>query len=131
MLMNRIDSGQSPSDDEGNATILIVNSSQSVFLCETSQVADGEGLRIESPDLPEPIAVIHTGGQFFAVSDTCSHADASLSEGFVEDCQVECPMHFARFDLATGRACSLPAIIPVKTYPITIVDQKIHITVSD
>ncbi|QIV79996.1 bifunctional 3-phenylpropionate/cinnamic acid dioxygenase ferredoxin subunit [Mycolicibacterium frederiksbergense] len=121
--------GHPPRQHEGKSTVLTLGPSE-IYLCDTTDVS-GEGLRIERPELPEPIAVISSEGQYFAVSDTCSHADASLAEGFVENCQVECPMHFAKFDLTTGRACSLPAIFPIKTYPIQIVDQKIHLTLSD
>lgn len=55
------------------------------YLCETADVVEGEGLRIDEPSLPEPIAVFRSEGEYFALSDTCSHAEASLSEGLIEN----------------------------------------------
>lgn len=89
-----------------------------LLLCAESDVPTDSGFRIEHPDLPEAIAIFRWEGSYYGVSDMCSHADASLAEGIVEDCQVECPLHLARFDLRTGKACSLPAMRPVKTYSL-------------
>jgi nitrite reductase/ring-hydroxylating ferredoxin subunit len=116
---------------ERDATDVVADSAQLIYLCDTADLVEGEGLRIEAPDLPEAIAVFHADGKYFALNDTCSHAEASLSEGYVEDCKVECPLHFARFDLDTGRPCSLPAIFPVKRYPLTITDGRIYIRLAD
>ena len=116
---------------ERDATDVVPPSTQLVYLCETADVVEGEGLRVEDPDLPEAIAVFRSDGKYFAVSDTCSHAEASLSEGFVEKCQVECPLHFAKFDLSTGKACSLPAMFPVKTYPLSVSDGHIYLRLGD
>lgn len=98
-------------------------------VCSVDDVPSGEGIRIERDDLPEPVAVFNDDGRFYALSDTCSHATASLSEGEVNDCQVECPLHWARFDLATGRALSLPALLPVRTYPVRIAAGQVIMTV--
>jgi nitrite reductase/ring-hydroxylating ferredoxin subunit len=102
-----------------------------VYLCEAADLVEGEGVRFEDDRLPEAVAVFHVDGKYFATSDTCSHAEASLSEGFIDNCQVECPLHFARFDLATGKACSLPAMLPVKTYALSITDGHIYLKVGD
>jgi nitrite reductase/ring-hydroxylating ferredoxin subunit len=70
-----------------------------------------------------PVAVFNSGGQFFAIADTCSHEEASLSEGTVVDpCTVECPLHGAQFDLRTGMALCLPATRPVATYDVEVAD---------
>jgi 3-phenylpropionate/trans-cinnamate dioxygenase ferredoxin subunit len=74
-----------------------------------------------------PISVFHTEGEFFAVDDTCSHQDASLADGFLEGCFVECPLHAALFDLRTGMPTCLPAKKPVRTYPVTVVDGVIYV----
>ncbi|HYF96229.1 MAG TPA: bifunctional 3-phenylpropionate/cinnamic acid dioxygenase ferredoxin subunit [Symbiobacteriaceae bacterium] len=78
-----------------------------------------------------PIAVFNCNGTYYAVDDTCSHADASLAEGeFLRDkCQVACPLHGARFDLKTGDALSLPAVTPVDTYAVTIEGTAIMVEV--
>lgn len=66
------------------------------------------------------IALVLTEGQVFAVGDTCSHAQVSLSEGEVDDCALECWLHGARFDLRTGEPVGPPATSPIPTYDVRI-----------
>lgn len=68
----------------------------------------------------EPLALVRLGDEVFAVSDTCSHAEVSLSEGEVADCQIECWLHGSRFDLRTGEPSGPPAFAPIPTYPVLI-----------
>ena len=68
----------------------------------------------------KPVCMARSGGQVYALSDVCSHADVALSEGDVQDGQVECWLHGSLFDLATGAPSGLPAVKPVPTYPVTI-----------
>ncbi|MBX0328497.1 non-heme iron oxygenase ferredoxin subunit [Oscillochloris sp. ZM17-4] len=67
-----------------------------------------------------PVAVFRVGDELFAIDDTCSHAEASLSEGEVDadELCVECPLHGASFDLRSGRPRTLPAFEPVGTYRV-------------
>lgn len=74
-----------------------------------------------------PIAVANTDGQYYAVQDTCTHDEASLSEGEVFDGLVECPLHGARFDLETGKVRSLPAVFPVATYEVKVEGDDIYV----
>ena len=84
-------------------------------------------------DLPDPgmvafeygdrrIAVFRVGATLYATDDVCSHEHAYLSEGWLDadDSTVECPLHGARFDLATGNPLALPAYEPVATYPVSV-----------
>ncbi len=73
----------------------------------------------------EDIAVFHCDGSFYALDDTCSHAQASLAEGWVEDSQVECPLHGAAFDLGTGEALCPPATRPVTTHKVEVRDGQV------
>jgi len=70
-----------------------------------------------------PVAVVRTGGAVYAVDDACSHAEVSLSEGEVADCQIECWLHGSRFDLRTGEPSGPPAFAPITTYPVQIEGQ--------
>ncbi len=96
---------------------------------EVGRVADippGSSLQIEIDD--EPVAVFNCDGQFFAIDDTCTHEEYSLSEGeLVEECVVECPLHGAQFDLRTGEAVCLPATLPVRTYEVVIEDDVVKV----
>ncbi len=75
------------------------------------------------------IAVCNVDGEFFAIDDLCTHDEASLDQGFLEGCEIECPRHGARFDVTTGRATALPAVIPVDTFPVRIEGGDIELDV--
>ena len=93
-------------------------------VCRLEDLPEGESVRIDS--MP-PIAVFHTDGSLYAIDDTCTHQDASLSEGFLEGCLVECPLHEASFDLRTGIPTCAPARRPVRTHRVTVDDGMIHV----
>ena len=86
--------------------------------CSLSDLPEDGALRVELDGTP--ICIARSGGEVFAISDLCSHADVSLSEGDVEDGQIECWLHGSKFDLRTGAPTGLPAIKPVATYPVTV-----------
>ena len=69
-------------------------------------------------------------GEVFAIDDICSHANVSLSEGEVEDCQIECWLHGSRFDLRTGKPSGLPATEPVPVYPVKIEGDDVLVSVT-
>ena len=77
-----------------------------------------------------PVCVTRIGDEVFAIADTCSHSEASLSEGDVTNFKIECWLHGAEFDLRTGEALTLPANIPAKTYPVTVVNDVVEIKVN-
>ena len=65
-----------------------------------------------------PVCVTKIGEEVFAIADTCSHSDASLSEGEVNNFKIECWLHGAEFDLRTGEVATPPASIPVETFEV-------------
>ena len=79
---------------------------------------EGKPVRIEKNG--KTICVARVGDEVFAVADTCTHSDASLSEGDVTGFKIECWLHGAEFDLRTGQALTLPANIPLETYAVSI-----------
>jgi MocE subfamily Rieske [2Fe-2S] domain protein len=79
---------------------------------------------------PLAIAIYRAMGEFYATQDLCTHEQAFLSDGVLIDCVVECPFHQGRFDVRTGKALSAPVFVPLKTYPLRIVDGKIYVNVS-
>lgn len=78
------------------------------------------------------IVVVHADGQFYALDDTCSHADASLGEGEVDvdEMTIECPMHGSLFALESGKPRTLPAFEPVTTYTVVIQDDTLFVEYS-
>ena len=77
--------------------------------------------------LKPPVAVYHIGDGYYASDDTCSHAEYSLGEGYIEDGTVECELHAAKFDIKTGKALSAPATSAIATYPVTVLDGTIYV----
>lgn len=76
------------------------------------------------------ICLANVDGEVYALQDNCTHRDFPLSAGELENGQVECTWHGARFDPATGRALCLPAIKPVKTYEVKVEGESILIKVE-
>lgn len=66
------------------------------------------------------IALFNDDGRIFALADRCTHGDARLSDGHIEDGCIECPLHQALFDLATGEVRRGPAFEPVRSFEIRI-----------
>ncbi|TPG22165.1 non-heme iron oxygenase ferredoxin subunit [Variovorax guangxiensis] len=95
-------------------------------LCSAAEAADFGALRVEPEGLP-PLAVFFDDGEYFVTDDTCSHGEASLSEGMVEGGKVECPWHSGKFCLRTGAAESFPAETPVRVYPAILRDGHVCI----
>ncbi|MFD8422496.1 bifunctional 3-phenylpropionate/cinnamic acid dioxygenase ferredoxin subunit [Streptomyces sp. NPDC059466] len=93
-------------------------------VCRLADLPAGASVRV---DITPPVAVFNADGRLYAVDDTCTHQDASLSEGWLEGCLVECPLHAASFDLRTGQPTCLPARRPVRTHRVTVDDGIIHV----
>jgi 3-phenylpropionate/trans-cinnamate dioxygenase ferredoxin subunit len=101
-----------------------------VRACALTELAPGEARRVDVD--PAPIAVFHTAdGDLYAIDDTCTHQDASLADGWLEGCEVECPLHASRFDLRTGRVDAPPAKRPVRTHEVTVEDGDVYVILSD
>jgi 3-phenylpropionate/trans-cinnamate dioxygenase ferredoxin component len=73
------------------------------------------------------VAVYNVDGEFFAIDDVCTHDGGGLAGGEVQDHQVICPRHGARFCLRTGRALTPPAYEPVRSHPTRVVDGFIEV----
>jgi 3-phenylpropionate/trans-cinnamate dioxygenase ferredoxin subunit len=78
------------------------------------------------------IAVVRIADDVFAVDDTCSHEEYSLSEGevWVDEREIECPQHGSTFDLQTGEPRSLPATRPVAVYPVRLESGEVLVELS-
>jgi 3-phenylpropionate/trans-cinnamate dioxygenase ferredoxin component len=99
---------------------------------KTTDVPEGEARRFVVKRIEIAVANLG-GGTFLAVDDICSHAEASLSEGEVDvdDETIECPRHGSVFDLRTGRPRSLPATLPVVTFPVKVEGDTVMIELED
>ena len=73
------------------------------------------------------VAIVHSGGAYYAIADECSHAAIPLSEGDIGDGEIECYLHGSRFDLQTGRPLGLPATEPVAVYRVEVVGDDVFV----
>jgi 3-phenylpropionate/trans-cinnamate dioxygenase ferredoxin subunit len=78
------------------------------------------------------VGVYNCAGALYAIEDRCSHDDGPLCEGDwePESCIVVCPRHGSRFDIQTGIPMTLPAFLPVRTFPVEAVDGMLYVTVG-
>ena len=77
-----------------------------------------------------PVVLANVDGDIFALQDECSHEEYPLSDGELDGEDLVCIYHGARFECATGRNKSLPAIRPVKSFAVQIQDDEIYIDLS-
>lgn len=73
------------------------------------------------------VVVANVQGELFAIQNLCTHDDGPLGEGGLSGELIECPRHGARFDVKTGKAVTLPAILPVKTFPVKVAGEDIFV----
>jgi 3-phenylpropionate/trans-cinnamate dioxygenase ferredoxin component len=98
-----------------------------VDVCSFQDLPVGGVRRVNSDP---PVAVFNDEGVLRAIDDTCSHQDASLSDGWFEDGCVECPLHGSRFDLRTGAPEDLPAEDPVRVHRVLVDDGVIRVELA-
>jgi 3-phenylpropionate/trans-cinnamate dioxygenase ferredoxin subunit len=79
----------------------------------------------------QPVFVCLSGGDVHALHDVCTHQHALLSEGYVEDGCIECPLHQGRFDLRTGEPFGGPVDKPVKVYAVKVDGGKVLVDVPE
>jgi 3-phenylpropionate/trans-cinnamate dioxygenase ferredoxin subunit len=98
---------------------------QKIHVCSIADLQPGETRR--AGDNPA-IAVFNFGGVLYALADLCTHGQASMSEGYIEDdCTVECPVHSARFCLKTGKALTQPANIDLEIFEVIVESDEIFV----
>ena len=101
-----------------------------IDICRVHELPPGEHRLVEWEDLE--IGVFNCNGELLAIEDRCSHDEGILLDGTVdqERCTVECPRHGSLFDLRTGKPLTLPAYVPVETFPVSVADGVIKLEVE-
>jgi 3-phenylpropionate/trans-cinnamate dioxygenase ferredoxin subunit len=101
-----------------------------IEVCPMAELKPGERRLVEWEDLE--IGVFNCSGSLYAIEDRCSHDNGPLAEGEFDagECTVECPRHGSLFDIKTGRPLTLPAYVPVDTFPVIIEDETIKLEVD-
>ncbi|GAB3419796.1 non-heme iron oxygenase ferredoxin subunit [Flindersiella endophytica] len=101
-----------------------------VKACPLAEVAEGSAVGVEVDGVP--VAIVHSdGGEVHAIHNVCSHAEVALSEGDVEDGEIECWLHGSRFDLRSGQPTGLPATEPVPIYPVKVDGDDVLVDIEN
>lgn len=103
---------------------------ETIAVCPAAELSPGQVRVVEWEDLE--IGIFNCAGELYAIEDRCSHDNGPLAEGEVDEgaCTVECPRHGSLFDLRTGRPITLPAYVPVDTFPVRIEGDMIKLEVE-
>lgn len=101
---------------------------QMVDVAALADVPPGAALFVEVDGVP--VCLVNVDGEVHAVHDVCTHAEESLSGGWVEGDRIECPRHGATFSVVTGEALTPPANLPLPTFRAEVRDGRVLVDPS-
>lgn len=98
-----------------------------VRVARLDELAEGTPRKVEVDGFP--VVIVRIGDSVYALGDTCSHAEASLSEGevYAEEKEIECPLHGSTFVLESGEPTCLPATEPVPAFEVVLTDGDVWV----
>lgn len=96
-----------------------------VKAADRAALADGEVIGVIVAG--REIALYEIDGTIFATDDICTHAYAKLSDGWMDNGEIECPLHAGRFEIKTGKATAPPCIDNLKTYPVRVEGDEVQV----
>ena len=94
-------------------------------IAPASELPNGERLFVEVEG--KSLVIFNIAGQFFAIGDICSHDDGPVGDGDIEGFNIVCPRHGGEFDIRTGQAVQMPAVVDIPAYPVKVVDGMIQV----
>lgn len=108
-----------------NYTTIDASKVEYVEIAPVSELPNGERLFVEVEG--KSLVIFNIAGQFFAIGDICSHDDGPVGEGDIEGFNIVCPRHGAEFDIRTGQAVQMPAVVDIPAYPVKVVDGMVQV----
>lgn len=100
-------------------------SKKMTFIARIHDVEAGYALQVPVEGR-EPVALVRLDEGYFVIDDTCTHGAASMSEGDIVGCEIECPFHGGRFDIRTGVPTASPCVKALMIYPIKIEGDEVY-----
>lgn len=94
-------------------------------VARADEIAPGQVMYVAVAGLE--IALFNIDGTYYATDDACTHMGARLSDGYVDGDIVECSLHFGKFNIRTGKACSAPCTVDLRTYPVEVEGAEVII----
>ena len=110
-----------------NYTQLDPSKLEYVEIAPEDQIPTGERLFVELGG--KSIVLFNLAGRIFAIGDVCSHDNGPVGDGEIEENEIICPRHGARFDIRTGNTTSLPALVDIPAYSVRVVEGMVQIGV--
>jgi len=99
-----------------------------ILVGKTSDIPPGEMLKVESEG--KVILVANDNGNYFAMDDTCTHQDASLSEGTLEGSTVTCPWHGSTWDCKSGKLIAFASELKnLASYKVVVESDSIYVEI--
>ena len=100
-----------------------------VTVAKIDTLKHGEMMYVEVHE--EPVCLININGEYHALNDTCTHQDASLSDGEVIGDEIECPLHGGAFAIRTGQPVAFPVVTPVEVYQVRVVGDEVQVALVE
>ena len=97
------------------------------LVAKKSEIGEGEAHRFVVDGAE--VLLCNVGGEIFAVEDICTHDGGALDQGELEGARIVCPRHGATFDVRTGEALTLPAVMPLPTYSVRVDGDDVYVSV--
>ena len=94
-------------------------------VARADDVAPGTSVAVDLPQAS--LAVCNVDGEFFAIENLCTHDDGPLGEGALDGFRIQCPRHLAYFDVRSGKALTLPAVMAVACFPVRVRDGDVEV----
>jgi 3-phenylpropionate/trans-cinnamate dioxygenase ferredoxin subunit len=110
---------------ESSSSLRKTRSAMNQPVARRSEIPPGSTKRVDVAG--EAVLVCNVDGAFYAIEDVCTHDGAALDQGELEGCRIMCPRHGAFFDVTTGAALTLPAVVPVRTYAVRVAGDDIFV----
>lgn len=108
-----------------NYTTFDETKAEFIDIAPASELPNGERLFVDLGD--KPIVILNIAGKLFALGDICTHDDGPLGDGMIEGFNIVCPRHGGEFDVRTGQAVQMPAVVDIPAYPVRVVDGMIQV----
>ena len=108
-----------------NYSILDISKVDFLQIAPAGELPEGERMFIEVEG--RSIVIFNLAGKLYAIGDVCSHDNGPVGDGEIEEHEIICPRHGARFDIRTGKATSLPAVVDIPSYPVQVEGDMIEI----
>jgi 3-phenylpropionate/trans-cinnamate dioxygenase ferredoxin component len=108
-----------------NYTTFDESKAEFLEIAPVDELPNGERLFVEVEG--KSLVIFNMAGQLFAIGDICSHDDGPVGDGDIEGFNIVCPRHGGEFDIRTGQAVQLPAVVDIPAYPVKVVDGVIQV----